>query len=127
MSLVLADACALLAYLADEFAPMTPAGLAAMEGEVAVSPVTVWEITRKVAAGKLPPLPVAHGQFTGWLAVKGFQPLPLTWPDAERANALPPLHKDPMDRMLIAQALNNALTVVTQDRLYSDYGVSTIW
>jgi len=98
-----------------------------MEAEAAVSPITVWELTRKVASGKLAPLPSARGGFAGWLTMKGFQQLPLTWADAERANALPPLHKDPTDRMLIAQALNNSLAVVTQDRLFRDYGVATVW
>jgi PIN domain nuclease of toxin-antitoxin system len=52
---------------------------------------------------------------------------PLTWADTERANALPPLHKDPMDRMLIAQALNADMPIITDDSLYPGYGVRTIW
>jgi PIN domain nuclease of toxin-antitoxin system len=123
----LADACAILAFFADDGATMTAAGVAAMEGDVAVSPITVWELTRKAALGKLPPLPEVEGSFVRWLAAQGFRVQSLTWADAERANALPPLHKDPMDRMLIAQALNTGMSVITDDALYPGYGVRTIW
>jgi PIN domain nuclease of toxin-antitoxin system len=47
--------------------------------------------------------------------------------DCERANALPMHHKDPMDRMLIASALDRAMTVITGDNVFASYGVSTIW
>ncbi len=123
----LADACALIVFFAADGDTMTEAGLAAIQGEVAVSPITVWELTRKTALGKLPPLPAVEGSFARWLATQGFRVQPLTWADAERANTLPPVHKDPMDRMLIAQALNADLPVVTDDELYSRYGVRTIW
>lgn len=123
----LADACALLEFFANSGAIMTEAGIAAMQGEVAVSPITVWELTRKAALGKLPPLPTANGSFAGWLASQGFRFQQLTWADTERANALPPLHKDPMDRMLIAQALNAGTVVITQDAIYARYGVPTVW
>jgi PIN domain nuclease of toxin-antitoxin system len=98
-----------------------------MRGDVAVSPVTVWELTRKAAVGKLPSMPAIEGSFALWLGAQGFRPLPLTWADAERASLLPPIHKDPMDRMLIAQALAADLTVVTQDGPYTAYGVRTVW
>ncbi len=96
-------------------------------GRVAVSAITVWELTRKAAAGKLPPLPAAGGSFGGYLQDQGFLPLSLTWPDAEAANALPPLHKDPTDRMLIAQAGRHGMTVITEDGLFAAYGVATLW
>jgi PIN domain nuclease of toxin-antitoxin system len=68
-----------------------------------------------------------RGSFADYLISKGFDPLPFTWADAERANLLPPIHKDPMDRMLIAQALNAGLTIITIDRLFDQYGVRTVW
>ena len=123
----MADACALVAFFAADGATMTEAGLAAMQGSVAVSPITVWELTRKASVGKLPPLPGLEGSFARWLAAQGFRMQPLSWADSERANALPPIHKDPMDRMLIAQALNADLPVITDDDLYPQYGVRTIW
>ena len=121
----LADACALLAYFAGS--GMTPAGMAALQGEVSISAITVWELARKSALGKLPPLPGARDGFAFYLATQGFTPLPLTWSDAEQANQLPPLHKDPMDRMLIAQAKRTGLTEITEDGLFAEYGVRTVW
>jgi PIN domain nuclease of toxin-antitoxin system len=53
--------------------------------------------------------------------------MPLSWDDCERANALPMHHKDPMDRMLIATALDRDMTVITDDEVFGRYGVSTVW
>lgn len=98
-------------------------------GLVYVSPVTVWEITRKVATGKLPrPVPSGfRGSYTDFLASEGYLVAAFTWPDAELAATLPDHHRDPTDRMLIATALRMDLTVVTADRVFRDYGVRTIW
>ncbi len=106
---------------------MTPAGNQAMAAPVAVSPITIWELTRKESLGNLRPLPRVRGSFADYLVAKGFDPLPLTLADAERANLLPPIHKDPMDRMLIAHAVNADLTIITIDRLFASYGVRTVW
>jgi PIN domain nuclease of toxin-antitoxin system len=62
-----------------------------------------------------------------WLRHAGYRALPLTWDACERANGLPMHHKDPMDRMLIATALDRGLTVVTDDEIFANYGVTTIW
>lgn len=121
----LADACAVIVFFAER--PMSRRMLAAMSGlDVFVSPVTVWEITRKARQGFLLP-GWGGGGFVSLLERQGFQPLPLSWPDGEQANLLPPLHKDPMDRLLIAQALRNDMTVITSDHIFSAYGVRTIW
>ena len=53
--------------------------------------------------------------------------MPLTWEDCERANALPAHHKDPMDRMLIATALAQDFTIVTDNGIFQRYGVKTVW
>jgi PIN domain nuclease of toxin-antitoxin system len=123
----IADACALLAFFGAGDSAMSPAGVRAMRGDVAVSPITVWELTRKAASGKLPPLPTERGSFALHLAALGFRDVPLLWGDAEAANALPPHHRDPMDRMLIATALRADLTVITNDGVFSAYGVRTVW
>jgi PIN domain nuclease of toxin-antitoxin system len=123
----LADACALLAYFGSVDHGMSQAGLDAMQGDVAVSPVTVWELTRKAALGKLPPLPTERGSFARHLATLGLREEPLLWADAEAANALPPLHKDPMDRMLVATALRSGRTIVTSDAMVRAYGAATVW
>lgn len=123
----IADACALLAFFGAGNSAMGAGGLNAMRGDVMVSPITVWELTRRAASGKLPPLPTERGSFALHLAALGFRDAPLLWGDAEAANALPPHHRDPMDRMLIATALRADLTVITNDGIFPAYGVRTVW
>ena len=109
---------------------MSGAGKVAMNhGEVFVCPMTVWEISRKVALGNLarPAPPGFNGSLAEWLRKAGYRVMPLGWDDCERANALPMHHKDPMDRMLIATALDRDMTVVTDDDVFGRYGVSTVW
>ena len=122
----LADACALVAYFS-KAKGMSRTGCDAIESGALVSPITVWELTLKASAGRLPHLPTSNDSFGGWLLERGLRIQPLTWADAERANRLPPIHKDPMDRILIAQALNAGLTIITNDRSFAAYGVATIW
>jgi PIN domain nuclease of toxin-antitoxin system len=122
----LADACALVAYFS-KARGMSRTSYTAIESGALVSPVTVWELTLKSTARRLPELPSTNGSFAEWLLERGLRVQPLTWADAERANHLPPIHKDPMDRMLIAQALNAGLTIITNDAHFAAYGVATIW
>lgn len=121
----LADACALIVFYTS--GPISRAAQQAMhDGDVAVSAITVWEITRKAALGKLPS-DWGDGGLVGLLQRQGFRPLPLSWSDAQLANTLPPIHQDPIDRMLIAQALRHGLAIITNDRLFDGYGVKTVW
>ena len=125
----LADACALIVFLADPNADrvMPHAARLMRESEVRVSPITVWEITRKAAIGKLPAVWTPFPSLHELLRAQGFVTQPLTWEDAEDANRLPMHHKDPMDRMLIATALRHDLAILTDDGSFSAYGVTTIW
>jgi PIN domain nuclease of toxin-antitoxin system len=126
----LADACALIVFHGYGGQTMSDAGRAAMShGDVFVSPITVWEISRKVALGKLARTvpPGFNGSLAEWLRQAGYRVMPLSWDDCERANALPLHHKDPMDRMVIATALDRALTVVTDDDVFEKYAVPTVW
>ena len=123
----LADACALLSFFGAGGTQMGPGGHRAMRATVTVSPITIWELTRRAAIGKLPPLPVERGRFYLHLAALGFRMQPLEWADAEAANRLPAHHKDPMDRMLVATALRADLTIITNDELLAAYGVKTVW
>ena len=107
---------------------MSDSGIRAMAGRVLVSPVTVWEITRKVTLGKLPPIHRADtADALDFLRQRGHGTAPLTWEAAALANALPSHHKDPMDRLLIATALTAGMTVITNDAIFAAYGVPTIW
>ena len=126
----LADACALIVFHGYNGETMSPAGKLAMSrGDVLVSPITIWEITRKVAIGKLerPAPPGFNGSLSQWLRQAGYRVMPLGWDDAERANGLPMHHKDPMDRLLIATALDRGLTVISDDAIFGRYGVATVW
>jgi len=127
---LLADACALIVFHGYGGQTMSSAGRTAIStGDVFVSPITVWEITRKVAMGKLerPAPPGFNGSLSDWLRHAGYRILPLTWETCERANALPLHHKDPMDRMLIAVALDRGLTIITDDDVFARSGAQTIW
>jgi PIN domain nuclease of toxin-antitoxin system len=126
----LADACALIAFHGGSGAGMSRAARQAMaEADVSVSPITVWEITRKAALGKLPP-PVPRGfrgTFREYLGLQGYHVAPFGWLEAEQANSLPAFHNDPMDRMLIATALNHGMTIITCDAIFARYPVPTLW
>ena len=126
----LADACALIVFHGYDGATMSvPARDAMDHGDVFVSPVTAWEISRKAAIGKLERMvpPDFDGSLSDWLREVGYRVMPLGWEDGEWANALPPHHKDSMDRMLIATALRRDISIITDDAMFGRYGVTTIW
>ncbi|MCM0021904.1 MAG: type II toxin-antitoxin system VapC family toxin [Tagaea sp.] len=86
---------------------------------VFVSVASAWEVEIKTAKGLLKlPATVAEG-----IAQSGFQPLPITLDHVERLRDLPLHHKDPFDRMLVAQALAERATLVTVDRHFARYGI----
>jgi len=124
-----ADACALIAFYGDGARGLSAEGTAALrQGDVAVSAITVWEISRMARLGKLPELPAPVAlDLTAYLRAQGYRLVPLTPEVAEAANALPPHHADPMDRMLIAAALAERAAVITNDRVFAAYGVGVLW
>ena len=92
------------------------------EGEVYLSSASVWEIGIKRAIGKLA---VPDDLFE--IAVDaGCRPLPISWTHAEAAAALPLHHSDPFDRMLIAQARCEGLSLVSSDTKFRAYDVDLI-
>ena len=93
----------------------------AAASEVRLSVASVWEISIKAALGKLS-LPKG-ADILRELELDGFTPLPIELAHAVRVADLPPLHRDPFDRMLIAQAILEGLTLVTADPQLSQYGV----
>ena len=98
------------------------AAIADPNNEVLVSAVTGWEIGIKKARGRL----VAPDNLAAVVEEKRFEHLSLTFVHAERAAALPPHHRDPFDRMLIAQAQAEGLVLVTRDSRLADYEVATM-
>ncbi|MDY0000167.1 MAG: type II toxin-antitoxin system VapC family toxin [Polyangia bacterium] len=89
---------------------------------VFVSAVSAWEITIKKALGKLR----APDGFLEELARHRFTPLEVTIEHALAVGRLPPLHQDPFDRLLLAQAVEEQLTLVTHDRRLEAYGGSIL-
>lgn len=125
---MLADACAIIIFYELGGRGMSARGLAAMRGRLLLSPVTVWELTRKTADGKLPPPKLADaGNWVDFLRNRGFEPLPLSWEAASLANSLPMHHRDPVDRLLVATAMVAGLPIVTNDAAIAAYGVPTVW
>jgi PIN domain nuclease of toxin-antitoxin system len=90
---------------------------------VYVSAATAWELGLKVALGKLRvPEAVEDG-----VRDSGFVELPVTFRHTRAAAALPLLHRDPFDRMLVAQAQEEGLRIVTHDAAIRPYGVATLY
>ena len=95
--------------------------------DVVVSAASAWEIATKHRLGKLPGSEALAGDVAGAIAGQGFEELGITVRDAERAGRLVGPHRDPFDRMLIAQALVHDLAVVSVDTVFDRYGVKRLW
>jgi PIN domain nuclease of toxin-antitoxin system len=95
--------------------------------EVLLSSVSVWEISVKHALGKLPlPAPLDHFVVTH-RERHGIIGLPLDESAVVHLHKLPPLHRDPFDRMLICQAIEHNCVLLTPDPLIVQYPVRTQW
>jgi len=104
---------------------LTPDALAAIAdagNDVFVSAVSVWELNLKVAKGKLD-LPKT---FIQALRETGFRDLDIAWEHAWAVASLPAVHADPFDRLLVAQALSEGLTLVTHDRDLARYNLPVL-
>lgn len=89
---------------------------------VVVSAASAWEIAIKRAMGKLR----LDGSVAVLVAGAAFTPLPVSFAHAERAGALPPHHRDPFDRLLVAQAQLEGLALVTRDERMDAYDVPVV-
>lgn len=122
MSLLL-DTHAFLWWITDApLEPMAAARIADPEALVVVSAATAWEIAIKRSIDKLR----FDGDVVAEIAGNGFTPLDMSAVHAIRAGALPPHHRDPFDRMLVAQAQAEDLTLVTRDRRLEDYDIDIL-
>ena len=95
--------------------------------DVLVGAATAWEIATKQRLGKLPQAGLVARDVPGAIAGQGFEELPITVDDAQRAGQLPGPHRDPFDRMLIAQAVVHGLAIVSIEAVFDDYGVNRLW
>jgi PIN domain nuclease of toxin-antitoxin system len=91
--------------------------------EIYCSAASCYEIGWKVAIGRLSPRPSVRAA----CAMQGIVELAITAAHAERAASLAPIHRDPWDRLLVAQALENSLVVITRDDAIAALGATVIW
>ena len=121
---VLLDTHILLWWLADDAHLPTEARLAIADPttEIRVSAASAWEIAVKRSAGRLD----APDDLGDALAHHGFDPLAITVEHALAAGSLPPHHRDPFDRMLIAQAQTESLILITVDPAFALYEVGLL-
>lgn len=92
-----------------------------------VSAASVWEIATKVRLGKLDVEMEVVKNFVAYLDRERFETVPVTAEHGIRAGLLPGPHKDPFDRMLIAQAQVENVPIVSNDRALDGYGVRRLW
>lgn len=126
---ILLDTHAFLWYLLDDsrLSPTARQSIRTCPGNVYLSSISLWEITLKYKHGKLL-LPASPERYIpGKRALHGIYSLAFTEEDAANLAALPELHKDPFDRMLICQALHHGLVFITNDRHIQAYPVNTLW
>jgi PIN domain nuclease of toxin-antitoxin system len=126
---LLLDTCAFLWFQADSphLSQSARAHIMDTKNEVYLSAVSVLEIARKYAQGRIS-LPSHPSTLVP--AVRrdsGIQSLALTETDALAAEKRQLFHKDPFDRMLIAQAIMGGLAIITSDRAFEPYPVRVIW
>lgn len=121
---LLLDTHVLLWWLADDptLSPAARKAIARAEAEVAVSAASAWEISIKRELGKLR----APDDLELQLTRHSFQALPITITHALLAASLPRHHDDPFDRMLVAQARLEGMTLVTRDPRLGLYGIPTL-
>ena len=126
---LLLDTHALLWWLADDAALTRAAhdAIADRGNEVFVSAASAWEIATKYRLGKLPGAGLLTGDLDGVIASQGFAVLPITVRHAQKAGALPGPHRDPFDRMMMAQALLDMLGLVSNEPVFDQYGVVRVW
>ena len=126
---ILLDTHAFLWWIADStrLSRTAKRQIADEANDILVSAASAWEITTKHRIGKLPEAEELALDVTGSIADQGFEKLAITVEDAERAGRLPGAHRDPFDRVLIAQALAHNLTIVSIDQVFDGYGVGRLW
>ncbi len=92
-----------------------------------ISAVSAWEIATKHRIGKLPGVGAIIPDLDGAIVNQGFIGLPINLRHGQAAGALPGPHRDPFDRMLIAQAMLENLVLVSHEQPFDAYGVARLW
>ena len=98
-----------------------------VENNVFVSAASAWEISTKYRIGKLPDARAVAEDVPSRVAAEGFTQLAISMRHAQRAGDLIGHHQDPFDRMLIAQAMLEDMTLVSNENAFDAYGVRRLW
>ncbi len=117
MNLLLDTHVLLWWYAGTELDEETVNQISTTDNAIWVSAASIWEMRIKQNLGKLEIPPT----IMTLLEEDGFEPLPITWADSWTAGNLPNHHRDPFDRMLIAQAQTQRLTLLSRDSAFSSY------
>ena len=125
---LLADTEAVIRFAVDDLPAAARDAIADANNEVFVSAASVWEIATKHRIGKLTlPDDVTAKGITRWIVEDGFSLLAIRGDHAELAGAMDIAHRDPWDRMILAQAQIEGLIVVGSDRVFADHGAAVVW
>jgi PIN domain nuclease of toxin-antitoxin system len=93
--------------------------------EIFVSTASIWEIAIKFALRR-GDMPISDTRAAELCALAGYRQLPVTWRHAAGVDALPPLHADPFDRILVAQAATEPLRLLSRDANVTGYGAMAL-
>jgi len=126
---LLLDTHALIWWMSGEAGLSGTAEAAIRDGgaRVFVSAVSAYEIALKNGMGRLPKAGPLAERFEAEVDLEGFDILPITAREASHAGRLDHMHRDPFDRLLIAQGLLNDLTLVSNEQLFDTFGVACLW
>jgi PIN domain nuclease of toxin-antitoxin system len=126
---LLLDTHALLWWLIDDprLSRKAHASLKSGENVVYVSAISAYEVALKHGMGKLPEAEPLAQNFVEQIEAAGFEALPLSLREAQVAGRMTNDHRDPFDRMLIAQAILRDLTLVSNERVFDGFGVARLW
>ncbi len=126
---LLLDTHALLWWLAgdDQLSAVARAAIADEDNPIYVSAASAWEVATKHRLGRLPNAGPLANDFAHEVAKQGFLALEITLDHGQRAGALSGNHKDPFDRMLIAQSQAQNLVLVSNELAFDHFGVSRMW
>ena len=126
---LLLDTCVFI-WLTQAPAQLTAAARRAIdnaENELWLSHASIWEVHLKHLAGKLTLPDKPRVWLEEQMSVWGVQDFPLDLPSVHLTSELPRVHKDPFDRMLVAQAMVERMPLVSADSAFDAYGITRLW
>lgn len=126
---LLLDTHAFLWWLAgdDALSAAAKAAIADAGNEILVSAASSWEIATKYRIGKLPGVAAIIADLDRTISDQGFAGLPISLRHGQVAGTLPGRHRDPFDRMLIAQAMLENLVLVSNEQPFDAYAIGRLW